>query len=60
LKALAGAARTQVVAAELLDQRFVAVYEPLAPLDPGLGRVTFAAFACDLKTARDRYVCFSA
>jgi hypothetical protein len=60
LKPPAGAARTEVVAAELLCQLLVAMHELLAALDLGLGGETFAALACDFKSGRTLEVFFFA
>jgi hypothetical protein len=54
LKTPPGAAGAEVVAAEFLEQLFVAVDDPLAAFDARLGRVALAAFAAHFKSSGPR------
>jgi hypothetical protein len=45
LKPASGAADARIVAAELFEQLFVAVHDPVAALDARLGRIAGAPFA---------------
>jgi hypothetical protein len=57
LKTPPGAAGAGVVAAEFLDQLFVAMDDPLAALDARFGWIAFAAFAAHFKSSGPCFVC---
>jgi hypothetical protein len=52
LQALAGAAGTEIVAAELLDEFLVAVNDANAPLDLRFGRESLTTFAHPFESRR--------
>jgi hypothetical protein len=56
LKPARGAAGAEVIAAELFEQLFVAVHDPLAALDARLGRIAFPALAAHFKRSGPRCV----
>src|SRR5688500_8601257 len=56
LKLAGGAAGAEVVAAELFEQLFVAVDDPLAALDARLGRIASPALAAHFKRSGPRWV----
>jgi hypothetical protein len=57
LKAFARAAWARIVAAEFFDEFFIAMHDPHATLDAGLGGITSAAFTCALESRVDRNRC---
>ena len=57
LKPAAGAARARVVSAKFFDEFLIAVYDPEAALDVGIGRESFAALANALER-RIGWFCF--
>jgi hypothetical protein len=57
LKTPPGAAGAGVVAAEFLEQLFVAVDDPHSTLDARFGWIAFTAFAAYFKSSGPRWVC---
>jgi hypothetical protein len=57
LKTPPGTAGAGVVAAEFLDQLFVAVDDPYSAFDARFGWIAFAAFAAYFKSSGPRWAC---